>query len=325
MLSSTYQTNLKKAPEVLVGTNRNEGIYFLAYGLNLKNTQFFYPDGRVELPHSLELAGQRRPVEPNGDLADFHRITAAQVLGEEQLVLGVSQLPALFYGLPVRTNFSEGYSDPDEQQLNGIEIINRLDEMSGDLDFNCPLLDYADRIARMDNAKVYMYNFQRRTSDVPTPPWTGVMHGYEIEYVFGMPRSERFQKLFYRFNNEERRISDTVMKMWSNFAKRGDPNVNDDGSTVPVTWPLYKATPERNSSRSDYLILDAEFKQASGLRDKECRFWLHVIPDLVSVSNRTDEHCGQGNSGSSFDSFHWARSFFVIGLLLFLCNVDHRI
>ncbi|KAF5402025.1 Acetylcholinesterase, partial [Paragonimus heterotremus] len=325
MLSSTYQINLKQAPEVLVGTNRNEGMYFIAYGLNLKNTQFFYPDGRVELPHSLELAGQRRPVEPNGNLADFHRITAAQILGEEQLIRGISQLPALFYGLPVSTNFSEGYSDPDEQQLNGDEILKRLDEMGGDLDFICPLLDYADRIARMDNAKVYMYNFQRRTSEVTTPPWTGVMHGYEIEYVFGMPRSEKFQKRFYRFNNEERKISDNIMKMWTNFAKRGDPNINDDGSTVPVTWPLYKATPKRNSSRSDYLILDTEFKQATGLRVNECRFWLHVIPELISVSSRADEHCGQGNSGTSVGSFYFARAFIVVGFLTFFCNIHHRI
>ena len=66
-----------------------------------------------------------------------------------------------------------------------------------------------------------MYSFEHRTQNLGWPSWTGVMHGYELEYVFGMPFSETFQKQFYRFTDAERNLSNKIIKYWTNFAATG--------------------------------------------------------------------------------------------------------
>lgn len=47
------------------------------------------------------------------------------------------------------------------------------------------------------------------------------MHGYEIEYVFGIPFSPVFAENFYRFGDAERELSDRMMTYWANFARTG--------------------------------------------------------------------------------------------------------
>ncbi|VEL22525.1 unnamed protein product [Protopolystoma xenopodis] len=100
-------------------------------------------------------------------------------------------------------------------------MMSRLDELAGDIDFRCPTLGFADAVARLPDAQVFLYEFRQATAAWPFPRWTGVMHGYEIEYVFGMPFSERFQAQFYPFTAIERQLSRKMMRFWANFARTG--------------------------------------------------------------------------------------------------------
>ncbi len=48
----------------------------------------------------------------------------------------------------------------------------------------------------------------------------GVMHGYEIEYVFGQPF--RHSHLYAQSQlDSEKRFSETIMKYWATFAAEG--------------------------------------------------------------------------------------------------------
>lgn len=61
-----------------------------------------------------------------------------------------------------------------------------------------------------------MYLYTHRTKKNPWPKWTGVMHGDEINYVFGEPLNPAFD-----YTEDEKDFSRKIMKYWSNFAKTG--------------------------------------------------------------------------------------------------------
>ncbi|VDQ09406.1 unnamed protein product, partial [Trichobilharzia regenti] len=93
---------------------------------------------------------------------------------------------------------------------------------------------------------------------MPMPKWTGTMHGYEIEYIFGIPFSPQFQATFYRFTDEERQLSDIMMTYWANFARTGDPNILPDGRHV---------TDQADSEDTEELVED-DFENPANYRQK---------------------------------------------------------
>lgn len=51
----------------------------------------------------------------------------------------------------------------------------------------------------------------------PWPKWTGVMHAYEIEYVFGVP----IYNITAGYTNREKIFSQKIIQYWRNFAAEG--------------------------------------------------------------------------------------------------------
>ena len=78
---------------------------------------------------------------------------------------------------------------------------------------------------------VYLYFF---TYAPPGPKRyvTGAYHGAELGYVFGNPDPA--------WDAQDRRLSDTMMSYWTNFAKTGNPN----GAGLP-TWPAFDRRKQR--------------------------------------------------------------------------------
>ncbi|XP_076669783.1 acetylcholinesterase isoform X1 [Andrena cerasifolii] len=197
---SLATTSFKKA-NILMGSNTEEGFYFIIYYL----TELFRIDGTEDVKVS-----------------------------REQYISAISELNPYVSQIGRHAIIYE-YTDwmhPDDPHVNR----NALDKIVGDYQFTCNVNEFAGRYADTGNNTVYMYYYKHRSANNPWPRWTGVMHADEISYIFGEPLDPS-----RGYTEEEVNLSKRMMRYWANFAKSGDPNVGDPGAREPPYWPPHTA------------------------------------------------------------------------------------
>jgi carboxylesterase type B len=60
------------------------------------------------------------------------------------------------------------------------------------------------------------YYYAHRASNDPWPSWSGVKHGDEIDFTFGLPLNDPGE-----FMADELDLATDVVTYWTNFAKTG--------------------------------------------------------------------------------------------------------
>ncbi|XP_049597515.1 acetylcholinesterase [Syngnathus scovelli] len=235
-----------KDTQVLLGVNQDEGTYFLLYG-----APGFSKDNDSLISRGDFLEGAKLSVPHANDI------------GLEAVVLQ--------------------YTDWMDEN-NGLKNRDALDDIVGDHNVICPLAFFARAFAQHNalksNTGVYLYLFDHRASNLPWPEWMGVIHGYEIEFVFGLPLEKRLN-----YTHEEEKLSRRTMRYWANFARSGNPNVNVDGSVESrKRWPHFTVAEQK------YVALNTEpVKVHRGLRNQMCAFWNHFLPRLLNITDNIDE------------------------------------
>ncbi|XP_037037460.1 acetylcholinesterase-like isoform X2 [Bradysia coprophila] len=255
-----------KKTEILTGSNTEEGYYFIIYYLT-------------------ELLRKEEGV----------------TVSREEFYQAVKELNP-YVNNPARQAIIFEYTDwiePDNVHSNR----DALDKMVGDLHFTCNVNEFANRYAK-EGLNVYMYLYTHRTKSNPWPRWTGVMHGDEINYIFGEPLNPN-----HSYTEEEKDFSRKIMRYWSNFAKYGDPN----GATPDVqVWPKHTATGKH------YLELGINTTHVGrGPRLRQCAFWKEYLPQLIQATsqtsaNPTSEPCA--NSGALYE-----HSLLFLIISFFIC------
>ncbi|XP_005003514.1 cholinesterase isoform X2 [Cavia porcellus] len=145
-----------------------------------------------------------------------------------------------------------------------------LDDVVGDYNFICPSLEFGKRFSDL-GSPAFFYYFEHRSSKLPWPEWMGVMHGYEIEFVFGLPLERRVN-----YTKAEEILSRSIMKYWANFAKYGHPNGTQSNSSG---WPVFKSIEQK------YLTLNTESPRIyTKLRAQQCRFWTLFFPKVLEMA-----------------------------------------
>ncbi|XP_064639370.1 acetylcholinesterase-like isoform X2 [Lineus longissimus] len=262
-IQSLERGNFKKTP-ILVGSNKDEGVYFLLYYLS-------------------ELFSRERP----GD------ITYAQ------FKLSIERLFYYYPQYPQELN-SFGINAITFQYTNWLSIndykANRenLDDAVGDLHLVCGVNKYAEMYAKAGQS-VYYYYFTHRSSKSPWPIWLGVMHADEINYVFGEPLRPG-----YGYKHAEKQLSKKMMQYWVNFAKTGDPN-RSPGLPSLNEWPLHTYEGREYLELNTKLMNEPDKSKAVGYgpRAQECAFWQEYLPQLVTATDKrivTPSTCEKSSS-----------------------------
>uniref|UniRef100_A0A0N4Z824 Acetylcholinesterase n=1 Tax=Parastrongyloides trichosuri TaxID=131310 RepID=A0A0N4Z824_PARTI len=94
----------------------------------------------------------------------------------------------------------------------------------GDFMFNCDTAEFAEICDINCTRSSYYYEFRKRSTINPWPQWMGVMHGYELEYIFGMPF--RMPGNYSTSVDYEQKYSSKIMMYFANFVKAGIMNTN---------------------------------------------------------------------------------------------------
>ncbi|XP_045153484.1 cholinesterase isoform X2 [Echinops telfairi] len=150
-----------------------------------------------------------------------------------------------------------------------------LDDVIGDYNFICSALEFARKFSELGQS-TFFYYFEHQSSKLPWPQWMGVMHGYEIEFIFGLPLERNVS-----YTRAEEILSRSIMKRWANFAKYGNPNGIQNNGT---RWPVFKSTEQK------YLTLNTESSRISTkLRAQQCRFWTLFFPKILEMTGNIDE------------------------------------
>ncbi|KAG8450046.1 hypothetical protein GDO86_016653, partial [Hymenochirus boettgeri] len=212
---------LKRNTQVLTGVNKDEGSVFLVYGR---------PGFSIEHENFINRRKFKETVQTS-----FPKATQ----------LAVDSI--LLY-----------YTDWTIEQ-DPAYYRDAMKAIAGDYHFVCPLLEFTEKNSEIVNF-AYLYFFQHRSSRPAWPQWMGVLHGSEIEYIFGMPLNTTL-----KYTKEEEILSRTMMRYWGNFAKTGNPN---DAGSSETNWPMFTL------NEQSYLILDTgTLNTNQKMRINQCKFW----------------------------------------------------
>ncbi|KAJ9587176.1 hypothetical protein L9F63_019301, partial [Diploptera punctata] len=110
--------------------------------------------------------------------------------------------------------------------------------------------------AKLAKSPVYQYYFTFKGSSS-----TAVGHGEELKYLFYDPRQN------YSTGSPEQITSDRIVKLWTNFAKTGNPTPDDDAVLENVTWS--PATDEEHN----YLEIGSDLSLKQDLQPSRMEFW----------------------------------------------------
>ncbi|XP_075426730.1 cholinesterase [Ascaphus truei] len=228
---------LKNNTQILAGVNKDEGSYFLVYKLPGFSKDHESFINRTQFQESIKQTFPKA-TELAADAILFH------------------------------------YTNWEDEQ-NVAHNRDAMNDIVGDYSFICPLLEFTKRNSELGN-NAYLYLFNHRSSKLAWPRWMGVMHGYEIEFVFGIPM---YRKLNY--TKEEETLSRSLMRYWANFAKTGNPN---GAQSSENRWPAFTLDEQH------YLILDTEESKTNRkMRAKQCRFWNKFYPKVLQITGNIDE------------------------------------
>lgn len=147
----------------------------------------------------------------------------------------------------------------------------------------------AEYVARR-GAPAYVYRYEyklRATKALPTAAeWMDAPHGAELPLVWGMPYWPAASTAV-DWTAADRRMSDVMMALWTNFAKHADPVQRPPTSTsaaaaavaaalASVRWEEYQPAMPRS------LVLDKVPNMS--LPDQEPEFWNEYYPKVMAVS-----------------------------------------
>ncbi|XP_063961899.1 acetylcholinesterase-like [Lytechinus pictus] len=168
------------------------------------------------------------------------------------------------------------YTDWSIVENPSADLMPSFIEFAGDHRFACPSDQFVRYHAGVgDTVFKYFLTHEPSRSRLGLPDWFGAGHAEEITFVFGLPFIEHLPlRGLDQMTDEEKKLSVKMMKLWTNFAKFGDPTSGADPSEGLGTWPSF-TVPELS-----YKEISLDLGVGRALKANQCNFWNDYFPKL---------------------------------------------
>ncbi|XP_031561133.1 cholinesterase 1-like [Actinia tenebrosa] len=150
---------------------------------------------------------------------------------------------------------------PWDDLNNRAMFRHKLTEMWSDYFFIAPT-DAALTIHSDHGDPTYMFEFAHRSRYHPKPEWMGVIHEDTTAYKFGLPLLNSKTRL--KFDKKDKKVSDMVVTMFTNFAKFGNPTPR---RVRGLKWDNF------DSSKKAYLKIKENSVMTSKYHPLRMAFW----------------------------------------------------
>ncbi|XP_013783727.2 pyrethroid hydrolase Ces2e-like [Limulus polyphemus] len=192
--------------------------------------------------------------------------------------------------------------------------IHILTQILGDAGFKVPCMRHVQLLADHHNMPVYLYEFTYSSSDdwiSRDQPWLGAYHESEMYYILGYPQMTI--KNAYR-TPEDHAVSDMLVKLWSNFAKHGNPTPKEQLNQNNFTWKPYTRDEPVYADLGEQAIL----RKTDHLGNMN--FWINFVPLFTDYPMNNDERIQCNRTVFVItSSFLGLTSFLCITLILYAC------
>ena len=131
----------------------------------------------------------------------------------------------------------------------------------------------------------YLYHFAYLPKNLIYPHWR-VSHAIELDFVFGGPFLPNYLMRFLisNYTEEDKEMSLKVMKMWTDFAKTGNP-----GMGIPTI----------NVTSGKYFEINWNVTVKEHYDPKMMAFWNDYVPEIVQMKGSTKNDCSVSASASN--------------------------
>ncbi|XP_076349879.1 carboxylesterase 1E-like isoform X2 [Tachypleus tridentatus] len=191
--------------------------------------------------------------------------------------------------------------------------IYMLVQILGDAGIKVPCMKHVQLLANQNYMPIYLYEFTYSSSDdwiSRDKPWLGAYHESEMYYILGYPQMA-IKKAFR--TQEDHAVSDMLVKLWSNFAKYGNPTSEEQLHQNNFTWkpytrdePVYADLGEQATLRSVHL--------------SDMIFWVDFVPLFTDYPMNSDERIQCNRTVFVItSSFLGLTSFLCFTLILYAC------
>lgn len=190
-------------------------------------------------------------------------------------------------------------------------------EFSTDRSFAAPVFSLALEMSKSSEVFVYRFDMKPKTALATEhlPAWAGVPQSFDQVFVWGLPYFIELENQT-QWDTIDKRISDVVMTLWTNFIKFGNPTEYG----VYIHWGNF------SEGQQGVLIVDRAFNMSDSttLNYQAIQFWNSYYPKVVDFAI----HCCNASSAvpSSINFFtainYRGGNFFNRTILFYSWNVE---